>query len=160
MKKTAILFVFLSLAVSNANALEKSIGLGAGFMYSGLGANFSLHDNKAIYYAGLGCPAMAGSEGIRQFACGVGAGATFAIPSNTNKHGLGLYLGAMSAYFAFDDSNAFENARYGTAATYTYFYNGVNNPGFNVGVSPLAFYYHKSAVHWTGMLSLGYQFGM
>ena len=137
-----------------------SVGVGMGAAYSGLGANFAVLSNTDMKYVSVGCVEYSSWYGST---CGVGAGwiITDLFNSNSNKHGVGVYVtkaGSESEAYLTDNGYRFvEKQYYGAGVSYTYFTNGINKPGFNVGISA-----HATNAKYdekiNGFLHVGYQF--
>lgn len=129
-----------------------SLGLGVGSKYSGLGTNFSLVSENDMKYISAGCLSYGSRSGAT---CGAGLGwiKTDLFNANSNKHGLGLYLGAVGTQIKYADREAI----YGAGLGYHYFFKGIDKPGANIGLT---------LVHGKGddennsgiMFELGYQF--
>jgi len=158
--------LFLSLITMSAVAEESkveerySVGLGVGAAYTGLGANFALLSDSDMKYVSVGCVEYSSWYGST---CGVGAGwiVTDLFNSNSNKHGVGVYVtkaGSESDAYLTDNGYRFvEKQYYGAGVSYTYFMNGINKPGFNFGISG-----HATNAKYdekiNGFLQVGYQF--
>lgn len=160
------LLLFLSLvsvsgvAVANETDKKFSVGVGIGAAYSGLGANFALLSNRDMKYVSAGCVEYSSFSGST---CGFGAGwiVTDLFNSNSNKHGIGVYVTkAGDESYAYLDDSGFKFVKkqyYGAGVSYTYFVNGINKPGFNFGISAHATN-AKYEGRIQGFLQVGYQF--
>ena len=146
------------LATSPAYAAEdRSFGLGAGTMYSGLGVNYTYRGEGDMVFLGAGCVALGYSQLKGLIApCGVGAGwlDTHSVGIK-GKHGVGIYLGPVGL----ERTSGIDNYRvvYGMGIPYVYFFKSARQAGWNAGVTP-------AIGHWDGKtrigvgLQLGYQF--
>jgi hypothetical protein len=116
------------------NAEDISVGVGAGMSYSGLGAIVAYVSETDMKYVSAGCVSYSSSSGST---CGAGIGwiKTDLFDSDSNKHGLGAYLGVVGVETAFlrDDK-----AVYGAGLGYHYFFNGIDKSGFNLGITVVA----------------------
>lgn len=116
------------------NAEDISVGVGAGMSYSGLGANVAYVSETDMKYVSAGCVSYSSSSGST---CGAGIGwiKTDLFDNDSNKHGLGAYLGVVGVETAFlrDDK-----AVYGAGLGYHYFFNGIDKSGFNLGITVVA----------------------
>jgi hypothetical protein len=130
----AVLSAFIS-AASYADS-EVSFGAGVGSLYSGLGINVALRGVSHIGYVAAGCVAIGhfSSSNTSEWLlpCGIGAGWiwTGLLTKANNRHGIGLYAGPVG------DTDNGKVARYGLGVTYEYFLEGVNNNGWNFGITP------------------------
>jgi hypothetical protein len=133
MIKTALVASLFTLHFSTS-AEEISVGLGAGTSYSGLGANVAYVSETDMKYASAGCVSYSSNSGST---CGAGIGwiKTDLFNSDSNKHGLGAYLGIVGVEKAFYRE---DEAVYGVGLGYHYFFNGINDSGFNLGVTVVA----------------------
>jgi hypothetical protein len=163
LKKLVLVLSFISgslVAQENTFDSQYSVGVGLGAIYSGLGANFALLSDRDMKYISAGCVEYSSMYGST---CGIGAGwiVTDLFNSNSNKHGVGVYVtkaGSESQVYLDDNGfNFVENQYYGAGVSYTYFMNGINKPGFNFGISA-----HATNAKYdekiNGFLQVGYQF--
>lgn len=143
--------IFLTLIIAFPAYAEKeiSIGAGLGYMYSGAGANIALRDIHGMQYIG---------GGISGYSSSVGAG-------------FGFCLGWMRTDLLnfYDDRHAFgvalqfsrrtsSSVYLSMGPTYTYFFNGISNPGFNVGVATGVSFEIEGADDFFVFPQIGYQF--
>jgi hypothetical protein len=163
LKKLVLVLSFISgslIAQESTVDSQYSVGVGAGAAYSGLGVNFALVSDSDMKYISVGCVE---DSSIYGSTCGIGAGwiVTDLFNSNSNKHGLGVYVTkAGSERYAYLDDNGFnfdEKQYYGAGISYNYFMNGINKSGFNFGISA-----HGTNAKYdekiNGFLQVGYQF--
>lgn len=177
LKKTLLVVAALSLSSVTLNSLAQgnpsssqppppqnlrtSVGIGAGIMYSGLGANFALVSEHDLKYVSAGCR--------YDDECGFGIGwiKTDLIDTGSNKHGLGLYFAKVDeevsrsrSVWQYEDRVVYHTERkdvYGIGVSYTYFWNGINQPGVTLGTS--AHIKNSDDDNRLGVgLQLGYQF--
>ena len=150
------LFSLLLLLVSFTNSANENIsfGIGAGTNYTGLGANIGLKSPTDYKFISTGCLSYGSQSNLT---CGVGVGwiSTDLFEIQSKYHGLGLYIGAVNTEK--NSSNTDEEAVYGGAITYNYFFNGISNPGANFGVA-LNAGDENDGVKFGVMLQIGYQF--
>lgn len=163
LKISRLLFttLFFSGSVLASESEEStSFGLGLGAIYSGVGGNFAFVSDTDMKYVSLGCTSYSSPGGS---SCGAGLGwiKTDLFNTDSNKHGVGIYVGKVD-----EDSSARivngrvkfdEEAVYGLGLSYTYFASGINSPGFNFGISV-----HKTNSDYQSGLGafwqVGYQF--
>jgi len=152
------LVMLLLLASSRTHASDKdlSFGIGAGALYSGIGINIGVQGENDVRYIAVGCVEMGySSVSGWQAACGVGVGWIWAniLPQSSNKHGIGFYLGPVSS----KRSGFVPKTVYGAGISYVYFFNGINNNGWNLGVTP-AIGRRNGDTEGSLLLQVGYQF--
>lgn len=159
-----VVSIFLYSNLSYANDSEMSVGLGVGFMYSGIGGNLAFVDDDSMKYISLGCVSYGSTDGAR---CGGGIGwiTTDLFNFESNKHGFGIYAGIVgnegySSYSSSSDSTDIyrhNNTVYGAGVSYTFFTRGINKRGTTLGFS-----IHASNAEFDnkygGFLQVGYQF--
>lgn len=157
------LLIFL-VAQSTASAQESSIGIGAGYMYSGVGINYMSSSDHTRFYLAGGCPSLSRESGNStiSLACGVGAGVmrTGLFMDLNRQHAFGLYGGAIAGKHRRSGNTSDEYAVYGMAVTYNYFFTNGQLNGLNIGFSPLAVYIDDDTASWTALLNVGYQFNI
>ncbi|MDX1253494.1 MAG: hypothetical protein IDH49_14840 [Gammaproteobacteria bacterium] len=160
-----------------AHAEEKfSFGAGVGAMYSGLGINVGLKTERQLKYVAAGCLGHSRSrsgDGVdsvdeRDWACGVGAGMlrTDLFGAGNNKHGLGLYVGAVGSANESDPKVIQRPGSmtvvygvkpiYGIGISYVYFWNGIFDKGLNLGITPAVGF--DNGAWGSLLLQAGYQF--
>lgn len=163
MKKLVLLLTLISIS-AGADELgadkQYSVGVGIGAAYSGIGANVALVSKNDMKYISAGCVGYRSNDGST---CGFGVGwiVTDLFNSNSNKHGLGLYVtkAGHESYVSRQNGNLNidENEYYGAGVSYTYFMNGIDKPGFTFGASV-----HATNADYEGslgsFLQVGYQF--
>ena len=163
MNKKASIFIILFLVfIQNNNLFAKEITLGAGLAnyYSGLGINTGILKDNNIYYVSAGCPTLAGSSDAGMAAvCGVGGGwmSTSIIPQENNKHAVGLYAGIISGKVKFVNDTSSTDSHYGFGLNYIYYFNNINNNGWNLGLY-LGTAKREGAWDVVGGPTAGYQF--
>jgi len=109
-----------------------SFGVGLGTAYSGIGVNVAQVSQDDMKYASAGCVSTSSIYGST---CGVGVGwiTTDLLDAESNKIGLGAYLGIVGRK---RDGITFEHeASYGVGIGYHYFFNGIDQPGTRLGFS-------------------------
>ena len=152
--------LFSSSVLASESAQSTSFGLGLGAIYSGIGGNFALVSDTDMKYVSLGCTSYS-SDGKSSCGAGLGWIKTDLFNADSNKHGLGVYVGkvdedrrvkVVNGRLKFDEKDV-----YGLGLSYTYFASGINSPGFNIGVSV-----HKTNSDYDSGVSafwqVGYQF--
>lgn len=140
-----VLALIIPLVSENESAAESnfSFGLGLGAPYAGFGINLALESEYNLRYIALGCVAVSHSEiGGTAAACGIGLGWINAhiLTQSNERHGLGIYLGPVG----FKEINSFKNGSphqilrsiYGVGLTYAYYFKGIGNGGWNLGLTP------------------------
>ncbi|MEP0354613.1 hypothetical protein [Paraglaciecola sp.] len=155
MKKIKFIAYLLAPLVFSVNSVadEFSFGLGAGSLYSGLGANIAMRSDTDLKYLSAGCISYSDRGGS---SCGVGAGwvTTDLFDFQNSQHGLGAYVGVVGT-----ESTIFrkDEAIYGAGFGYHYFFNGIGISGANAGFS-FVVGDAKSGTHTGLMAQIGYQF--
>ncbi|WP_394175854.1 hypothetical protein [Thalassotalea litorea] len=138
-------------------------GLGFGILYSGLGGNINVTKQYDMKYASIGCLGHSSEGGL---ACGLGVGwirtNLFDVdPFYADKHGIGIYLGAVGSEKSREPSRRFPDYDneivWGLAGSYHYFLNGIEQPGTNLGAS-FVIGDGKDDVEFGLLLQVGYQF--
>jgi hypothetical protein len=130
-----------------------SFGIGIGHLYSGVGINYTQHLDRSQAYASLGCLAAAthSSSNDLETVCGIGLGYIRThLFSESDKHGIGLSTGV------YRNTDEDEN-EYILGPTYTFFTNGVNNPGWSIGVMPYMSKMKGRDTDYEVMFNVGYQ---
>lgn len=155
-----ITLLFSGSVLASESEKSTSFGLGLGAIYSGIGGNFAFVSDTDMKYVSLGCTSYSSNGGS---SCGAGLGwiKTDLFSADSNKHGLGFYIGkvdedrkasVVNGRLKFDDQ-----AVYGLGLSYTYFASGINASGFNIGIS-----LHKTNSDYDSGLGafwqVGYQF--
>jgi hypothetical protein len=112
---------------------NKSIGVGVGSMYNGLGVSYGLLESNSYKYASIGCLSLSNSDSRgTETNCGIGFGyiTTALISKTENNHGLGIHIGVTyNEHKNLDEYEAFISPQY------VYFFNGINSSGMNLGVN-------------------------
>ncbi|SES94146.1 hypothetical protein [Thalassotalea agarivorans] len=152
--KVVLIFCAFSLVSTQltAKADERiTFGVGLGHSYSGLGANLGYQTEESFTYLSAGC---VGYSTLKGSTCGAGIGwVTTALSQGDNHHGIGAYAGVVGV-----EQGVFDNeAVYGAAITYHYFFNTIAEPGFNLGFS-VAGGTVESEFELVPLISFGYQF--
>lgn len=167
MKKIALVLYTLSLSCLAEGVVDEkqySVGLGVGALYSGVGTNFALVSNTDMKYISAGCVKYSTYSGST---CGFGAGwiMTDLFGANTNKHGVGVYVSLVdserytstTATTSGNELFQHESNIYGAGVSYTYFLNGIDQSGLNLGLS-----LHVTNADFDdkfgGFFQVGYQF--
>lgn len=155
-KLVSVCFLLGVYAVSPCLADDSvySVGLGVGALYNGLGVNAASLRGSDMKYLSLGCMGFAysSSEGKRSN-CGVGIGWIRSdILSGDDRHGLGMHLGLTRN----NDVDDHETEKF-LGLSYNYFFNGMPNAGWNVGLTPILRWRNDEARGGI-LLNLGYQF--
>ena len=153
--------ILVCLAARHASAgQDLSFGMGLGYFYNGLGVNLALkspHDFKYLGTGVIGFQATSSNDSSSnehsEYSVwyGVTAGwvRTDIITKQSDKHGLGIFLSV--------DGGKDFNTMLSLGPSYTYFFKGVSQPGFNLGLaSGLGF--TEDYTCWTIGLQIGYQF--
>ena len=133
-----------------------SFGLGMGTSYSGLGVNVSQVSKNDMKYFSAGCVSYSSVFGST---CGVGVGwiKTDLFQTDSDKHGLGAYLGVVGRKRGGRSLNSDDEPSYGAGVGYHYFFNGIGRSGANVGFSLVASDTEDDSDHGV-ILQIGYQF--
>ncbi len=129
----SLVFLAVFIPATSFGDNEVSFGAGVGSLYSGLGVNAALKGDSHFGYVAAGCVAMGyNTTSGWTFPCGIGAGwlQTDLLTQANNRHGIGFYIGPVGYT---DDRKV---AIYGLGFTYEYFSQGVNNKGWNFGITP------------------------
>ena len=149
----AVLGVFAS-SSSRAEG-EISVGVGAGALYGGIGANVGRRGDHTFGYLAAGCSVGYSSGKGWDVPCGVGAGWiwTDLLTKASNRHGLGVYVGPVSTKGSVGDRQEV----YGAGLTYVYFFGDGIARGWNLGITPTVG--KKYGDYRAGLLiNVGYQF--
>lgn len=153
LKVLFVLFVLMFTLSLKADT-KYSIGMGlSNTMYSGLGFNLALLSKNDMKYISYGFKSYQSHNGAF-FAYGLGWVRTDLISSESNKHGLGLFLGLVDEEYY--DSRKSDNV-YGYGLTYNYFFNTLEKSGTNIGLSFVNYDYsgkNKAVLSF----AIGYQF--
>ena len=134
---------------------DLSFGIGGGSLYNGLGANIAHKKNDSLRYFAIGCIQVSYGTGSGVKAtCGFGTGYVKTnILSSSNKHGLGIHVG-ISVIGANVEGSDFG---YQLGGSYVYFFQGIDSPGWNIGLTPSIDRYNGSN-HIGGLFEVGYQY--
>jgi hypothetical protein len=140
-------------ATAASAADRTSFGLGLGALTEGLGGNVALTSSHDMKFLALGCSEYGHSsrEGTN-LTCGIGVGwlRSDILTRRNDHHGLGLNL-------ALDYDQASSDTEPVLRVPYVYFFNGIDQPGFNLGVAPfIRWQDHSTDVG--AMIQIGYQF--
>lgn len=122
--------ILVCLTVSHASAgQDLSFGMGLGYFYNGLGVNLALKGPHDFKYLGTGVSAVKVTDEDTDIAFGITAGwvRTDILDSESDKHGLGIFL-------SIDDGEDFDTML-SLGPSYTYFFKGTSQPGFNLGLA-------------------------
>lgn len=135
---------------------ELSFGTGIGALYSGLGINISLRGESDFRFISAGCVELGYKTGPGWYsACGGGAGWIWSniLSKESNKHGIGFYLGPVYS----GGSDIDPETVYGAGIPYVYFLRGIDEGGWNFGFTP-ALGRHNGDTKGYLLLQAGYQF--
>jgi len=142
--------LYSNIALSEDN---QSFGLGMGSLYNGIGMSYGFQSQNSYKYVSLGCLSISYSSIYgSEYNCGVGAGflITDLFKFESNKHGFGAHVGATY-------NEHYSEIEYFIAPQYVYFFNSINNSGWNLGGSiRLGKYDGESDIIPT--FQVGYQF--
>ena len=154
-KRILAIGMFSTVFYSNIALSEggKSLGLGAGSIYNGVGMSYGFQSHNQYKYASLGCLSITYSSTYgSELNCGAGIGFVMTDIFNLkgNKHGFGAHLGVTY-------NEHYSKVETFIAPHYVYYFNGINMSGWNLGGSlRLGKYDDKSDV--IPNIQLGYQF--
>lgn len=155
-------FILILLSGQNIYADENyTFGIGFGSStYGGLGTNIGLVSDTDMKYISVGLKGYQ-SFGGAKYSLGIGWMTTNLISSDSNNHGIGVYIGLVDQeyYYEQKDNYYLEKNRnvYGYGLTYNYFFNGINKSGTNLGLSLTNYsYLYENKIGLS--LELGYQF--
>jgi len=142
-------------------ASDVTVGAGLGSQYSGLGFNAGLKKWESLFLVSFGITAMGAREdsGLATV-YGVGASwfSTGAIPQEGDRHALGVYAGSIGGRIEFLNNEVIEKrSLYGGGLSYGYFFNGLSNSGWNLGLF-LGAYSKDDEWHGVAAPGVGYQF--
>ena len=157
--------IIVALNSGAVQADDTSFGLGLGAPYNGIGANVSWTNENSMKYVALGCAKISGSSDDVNCDFGIGFGYinTSLFSIENNNHGIGVNAGiSRRKYFGYaEDKEITLNEHYEEVYTlgidYTYFFEGIDNAGWNVGLSPHVEFV-DSETNFGIYLGLGYQF--
>ena len=161
-KTVKVIVVITTLNISTLHADNTSFGLGLGAPYNGLGVNVTWTNNNSMKYIALGCASVSGS--LKDIDCDVGVGLgyinTSVLSSENNNHGLGIHTGISNRHY--DEykefgQKSYDEKVYTLGISYTYFFDDINNTGWNVGFTPLV-EFEDSETDFGVYLGVGYQF--
>jgi len=162
MKLNFKIFIVLLLSAQNIYADENyTFGIGfGGSTYGGLGTNIGLVSDSDMKYLSAGLKGYQ-SYGGAVYSIGIGWIKTDLISSDSNNHGIGVYVGLVDQeyYYVKENNDYLEKSRniYGYGLTYNYFFNGISNSGTNLGLSLINYSYsYENSVMLS--LEIGYQF--
>lgn len=150
--------------LSNTAQADYTFGLGVGSLYNGIGINFGISAPTSLTFGSLGCLSLSygttgdgeGGRGSDEFdsKCGIGLGyvSNTLLPGHRNALGLSLGL----------NNNSIEKrsttVEYIAIPSYNFFFNGLNNRGFNLGAGPKFTFRENASMHTGFVLNLGFQF--
>ncbi|NRB24872.1 hypothetical protein [Shewanella sp.] len=154
MKLFCILFIFLIPSSLKAAENDVSIGIGVGLLHSGLGANVAYVSDIDMSYFSAGCDSYSSVAGAT---CGVGVGyIRTGIFDENGKHGLGAHAGIVGTKSKIINDTKENSAIYGLGISYVYFFNGIKQPGFNLGLGSTLTLDGNSDLN--AAFQIGYQF--
>ena len=150
-------------ALSQQATVEPSFafGMGIGSIYNGIGGNVSYVSEQDMKYVSYGCIEITTSNKLSECGFGIGWIRTDLFNAETNKHGIGIYLNQVDEELTFNINNPENFDKENILAlglSYTYFHNGINNSGFNAGLSLDVNNGDSRNGRYGGVLQVGYQF--
>ncbi len=147
------IIIFNSLLFSGITLAKdkKTIGVGIGAMYNGLGLSYGIQKLGSFKYISLGCLSVftSSSRGTK-YNCGFGLG--FVRTDIGNRHGLGAHIGA-----TYNEHRGLNKIEVFVAPQYIYFVNGIDGAGLNLGAS-VGFGKLDGDFKISPGLQIGYQF--
>ncbi len=123
MKHFGLILLVILLAVPTCAADDFSLGLGFGYLHSGLGANIALRNDQRMIYLAAGGQEGFFSDEDPDTAFGI-SGGWIQAHDILGQHGIGFNVGLAMM-------EAHKGLLFG-GPTYTFFYNGIGNPGFTI----------------------------
>lgn len=150
------LLLLFSVAQSHAEE-SPAPGIGIGALYSGIGMNLAWRGHSSLRYVAAGCVALHHSSDTGwNNACGAGIGwiESSLIPQEGNKHGIGIYLGPIGYR---GEPDAMAGTLYGVGLSYNYFFQGITERGWNLGVTVAVGEDEGEYKKWL-LSQVGYQF--
>lgn len=145
-------FLLFPTFVSASNQ-SSSIGLGMGPLYYGIGANLTIPRKHSYNYLSIGCPEVGyGGDSGWITSCGVGYSIVTAEWSSNRKHGVGITTGV-----AYKQRYYGNGPSYSLGVSYGYFFNSIDNAGWNLQISP-GYQYFNEDFSPMAILGFGYQF--
>jgi len=139
---------------------ERTIGLGISPAYSGLGINVGHRREQDLRYVSAGCNRI-GHSNVSGWdtECGLGVGWFHAgiLPVDNNKHALGIHINAHRVSYRDSDLEKQRRTEHSLSSSYTYFFRGIDSPGFFIGGSPFS-YVERDGFRIGPVFSVGYQF--
>lgn len=157
MKIVCLCIVMLLVSTQTyASNNELSFGTGVGALYSGLGINIGIRGESDFRFISAGCVDLGYNSVAGWYsACGVGAGWIWSniLSKESNRHGIGFYLGSLSG----EGSKIDPETVYGAGIPYVYFLRGIDEDGWNFGFTPALGWHNRDTIGslW---LQVGYQF--
>ena len=153
MKKLLLAFLISIPAAGYSQGNPNSVGLGVGPLYNGFGLAYEIPIASVHNYVSIGCPSF-GYGGDSGFVSNCGAGYSIVVTpfSNNTRHGFGFNVGA-----GFTNRHQTTSPYYLAGFNYSYFYDGIENKGWNVQIGP-ALEYWEGLYSPTAMFGFGYQF--
>lgn len=165
LRKNRLIFGFVAVLAAypqkHAFASDVTVGAGLGSQYSGLGFNAGLPKGENLFLLSFGVTAM-GAREDSGLASVYGVGATWfstgAIPQEGDRHALGVYAGAIGGRIEFRNNEVIKKRSfYGGGLSYSYFFNGLSNSGWNLGLF-LGAYTKDDKWRGVAVPGVGYQF--
>jgi len=163
MKKGIFSLIFVmacSLFFASPAHGERTIGLGISPAYSGFGVNMGHRRGQDLRYISAGCKHIGYSNVSGwETECGLGVGWFHAgiLPFDNNKHALGIHINAHRVDYYDSELEKQRRTEHSLSTSYTYFFRGIDSPGFFIGGSPFS-YVERDGFKVGPVFSLGYQF--
>ncbi len=152
--KHIVIIVILSSLLFSGMALakdKKTIGVGIGALYNGLGLSYGIQKLGSFKYISLGCLNISNSSSRgTETNCGLGLG--FVRTGVGNRHGLGAHIGA-----TYNEHRGLNKIEMFIAPQYIYFLNGIDDAGLNLGAF-VSFGNRDGDFKIRPGLQIGYQF--
>ncbi len=147
--------ILIVLTAGNAFAEQKfSIGVGWGYLHGGMGVNVALkgdHDMKYLGGGVVGYSKATGEDAEILYGATLGWIRTDILAKKSGKHGLGLVLGL--------NGGEGWDTEFSIRPSYTYFFKGLSQPGFNLGLAAgVGYSADCSEVYIEPGFQVGYQF--
>ena len=153
MNKLAI-FCLSTLLFNTSVSAENDFtaGIGIGSLYGGVGLNVGLQSTTDFKYVSAGCVSYSSMNGET---CGFGIGymTTGLFDYQSKKHASNFYIGIVGTERGYYE----DKALYGAGLGYSYFFNGIDKSGANIGFTLIGAKANGD-LEIGGMLQLGYQF--
>ncbi len=152
-----VFFVLLLLHTVNAQETKTVFGTGIGTQTSGFGFNMGIADSTDLKYASIGIRSLSYSGNVGfsfQESIGVGWVVSDLLSKSNTNNGIGLHLGASREYIADGE----QNIEMEFVLFYSYFFQGIGQPGWQLGIGADLLRLSGSSVLYFIRPSFGYQF--